>query len=96
MRVTIKRGDMDLAAGGMALAPLRLREGMDLALLTSGAVMGETAPSQPREEPGDRLPVSGAVADTRAPMSREQSPGELAAQRRDDRRLPAFPLAEHR
>jgi len=97
---------MDLAAGGMDLAPLTLREdtdlapltlgeGMDLALLTLVAVMGETAPSQPGEEPGDRLPVSGAVADTRARMSLEQSPGELAAQRRDHGRLPAFLCTEH-
>ena len=87
---------MDLAAEGMDLAPLTLGEGMDLALLPLGAVMGETAPSQPGEEPGDRLPVNGAVADTRACMSREQSRGELAARRRDHGRLLVFLCTEHR
>jgi hypothetical protein len=91
--------DTDLAPltlrEGTDLAPLTLGEGMDLALLTLGAIMGETAPSQPGEEPGDRLPVSGAVADTRARMSLEQSRGELAAQRRDHGRLPAFLCTAH-
>src|SRR6516162_2404830 len=103
MRVTIKRAGMDLAAEGMDLAaegtdlaPRTLGEGMDLALLLLGAVMRETAPSQPGEEPGDRLPVNGAVADTRACMSREQSRGELAARRRDHGRLLVFLCTEHR
>jgi hypothetical protein len=81
---------------GTDLAPRTLGEGMDLALLLLGAVMRETAPSQPGEEPGDRLPVNGAVADTRACMSREQSRGELAARRRDHGRLLVFLCTEHR
>jgi len=111
MRVTIKRGGMDLAPLTLGavmdlapltlgedtdLAPLTLGEGMDLALLTLGEGMREIAPSKPGEEPGDRLPVDGAVADTRARMSRERSPGVLAARRRDDGRLLAFLCTEHR
>jgi hypothetical protein len=93
------REDTDLAPLTLRedtdLAPLTLREGTDLALLTLRAVMEGTARSQPREEPGDRLPVSEAVADTRARMSLEQSRGELAAQRRDHGRLPAFLCTAH-